>query len=366
MGSAVPVARRALLADRRRLVISTLGVGLAVALILLLQGLWGGVLAGVSAYPDSAGADLFVREPKSQNLVVGTVPLTALQSVRAVPGVQRADPVLARYVILTLHDSKEAVSVVGFEPGGLGGPWLMAEGRAPRGPDEVALDRSLADAHDIGLGDAVMVQGRRFKVVGLSSRTRTLMGGGYVFITVAAAQRLFGMPAAATFVLVRTSTPGPVAAEIRDRTGLAADRPGMVAADQRAVYARALGRIFRLLIVIAFAAGTLIVALTVYSVVVDRLPEYGVIKAMGAGRGRLFGIVAGQTLALSAAGTLAGILLFAVISRALVAVRPQDATVLTPAALGLVILAAGAMALLAAALPALRVARLDPASVYRR
>src|SRR6266511_4027587 len=57
MNTNVPVARRNILADRRRLAISTLGVGLAVALILLLEGLWGGVLAGISADPVRVGRD---------------------------------------------------------------------------------------------------------------------------------------------------------------------------------------------------------------------------------------------------------------------------------------------------------------------
>ncbi len=48
----VPVARRSILADRKRFAISTLSVGLAVALILLLQGLWVGTLAQVSAYTE--------------------------------------------------------------------------------------------------------------------------------------------------------------------------------------------------------------------------------------------------------------------------------------------------------------------------
>jgi hypothetical protein len=61
MGTSVPVARRNILADRRRLAISTFGVGLAVALIFLLEGLWGGLLAQISAYPDRLGVTFLVR-----------------------------------------------------------------------------------------------------------------------------------------------------------------------------------------------------------------------------------------------------------------------------------------------------------------
>jgi putative ABC transport system permease protein len=365
MNTTVPVARRNILSDRRRLVISTLGVGLAVALILLLEGLWGGLLAGISAYPDRVGASLFVREPGTMVLTEGVVPLSAIATIQAIPGVQRADPVLAKYVILDLHGTKEAVSVIGFRPGSMGGPWDIIAGRTVQADGQVAMDQSLAADHGIGVGDTIAVQGQTLRVIGLSSRTRTFTGGGFVFMSLAAAERLFGEFRTATFILVRTSDPTPVEAAIRERTGLAADPPAAIAAGEREVYAGILGRVFNLMLLIAFAAGTLIVALTVYSGVVDRLREYGIAKAIGAGRTRLFRIVVGQTLVLATLGTLEGFVLFAVGSRVLVRLRPQFPSSLTLGAVAGVVLAAGVMALLAAIVPTHRIARLDPASVYR-
>jgi len=98
---------------------STLGWA-AVALILLLEGSWTGVRAGISAYPDRVGASLFVREPGTMVLTEGAVPLAAAATIRAIPGVQRADPVLAKYVILNLHATKEPVSVIGVPAGRVG------------------------------------------------------------------------------------------------------------------------------------------------------------------------------------------------------------------------------------------------------
>jgi putative ABC transport system permease protein len=363
--STVPVARRNALSDRRRLAISTVGVGLAIALILLLQGLWAGVLAGVSAYPDHVGAALFVREAGTMVLTEGAVPRASAQTIMAVPGVRRADPVIAKFVILDLHGKKEPVSLVGYQPGALGGPWQITSGRAIRGDGEAVIDQSLAADHRIRVGSSLTVQGRALQVVGLSARTRTLIGGGFVFTSLDTAGALFAEPHTATFILVQAAPTASLAAAIEARTGLAADRPGAIAAEQRSVYAGVLGRIFDLMIVIAFAAGTLIVALTVYSAIVDHLREYGIAKALGARRWRLFRIVAGQTLMLATLGTLAGFALYLAASRLLVTLRPQFPSPLTATAAGAVILAAAAMALLAAILPTQRVARLDPASVYR-
>ncbi len=365
MRSAVPVARRNILADRRRLAISTLGVGLAVALILLLQGLWSGVLAQVSAYQTNVGADLFVTEAGVRSPGESALPVAAAEQVRPISGVQAADAVTLRSVILEMDGVKEAVVVVGFRPGGLGGPWNLASGRTVRTGGELVIDEGLAGDHGIRVGQRIDVLGTPFRVVGLSARTRTFVGGGYVFVSEGDAEALFGSPATASAVLVRTQDPSAVATAIRAGTGLEVNTAGQAALDARAAYDKVLGGPLRLMIFIAFAAGTFTVALTAYSAVVDRLREYGIAKAMGAGRGRLFRIVLGQTLLLAALGTVAGYVLFLVGSRILVLAMPQFLVEVPTATLGAVVVAAGAMALLAAIVPTRRVSRLDPASVYR-
>ena len=62
----VPLARRNLLADPRRLAASALAVGLA--LILLLDGLWAGVRAQVTRYEDEIGAQPYVVVPGARSL----------------------------------------------------------------------------------------------------------------------------------------------------------------------------------------------------------------------------------------------------------------------------------------------------------
>ena len=353
-------------ADRRRLAVATVGAGLAVALILLLQGLWSGLLAQLSAYPDRVGATFFVRQPGARILDEGVVPPSAAGRIRGVPGVRAADPVLTRWTVLGLHGTKQVVTVVGFTPGGLGGPWAVAAGRTVRGDGEVVMDQTLAAEHGIGVGGTLQIAGRAFRVAGLSAGTRAFMGTGYVFMSLRSAGSLLGQPGTATFVLVRTvADPAAVKAAIAGRTGLSVDSPDVVAAAERDVYAGILGGIFNLMVLIAFAAGTLIVALTVYSAVVDRLREYGIAKAMGARRSRVYRIVVGQTLMLAVLGLGAGFVLYLGGSRLIAALRPQFQSELTLRAAGEVVAAAVVMGLLAAVIPARRVTRLDPASVYR-
>lgn len=366
MGGDVPIARRNMLADRRRLATSVLGVAAAVALILLLQGLWSGFRTQISAYEDNVGVDLFVGERGTRNFfgVPSVLPLDAVPTIRAIPGVDRADPIVARFAVLDLHGRNQFTFLIGSVPGDLGGPWDVVEGGPVRTDDEIVVDETLADQHAIGLGDRLEIMGKPFRVVGLSAGTRSWMAS-FVFMSHEAVEALVRMPRTTGFVLVRTRELGSVTAAIRQRTGLAVLTPQQLGDNDRELLGRVMNGPLSLMVVIAFAAGTLIIALTVYSAIVDRIREYGIAKAMGARRGRLFRIVLGQTFIVAALGTVVGNLMFLGGFWLIVRIRPQMWVQGSAAATGEAVLAAALMAVAAAVFPTGRVARLDPASVYR-
>jgi putative ABC transport system permease protein len=110
----VPVARRNILADRRRMLIAVAGIGVALALIFLLEGLWRGFQVQISAYEDNVRADLFVGQAGVHNFLGDTsvIPTTAADEVRGIPGVTRVDPITARFVILDLHGRKQFTFLV--------------------------------------------------------------------------------------------------------------------------------------------------------------------------------------------------------------------------------------------------------------
>ena len=64
----VPVARRNMWSEPRRLIASASGVGLALMLILLLDGLWAGIEEKTTLYEDNSGADLYIAQPGAKNL----------------------------------------------------------------------------------------------------------------------------------------------------------------------------------------------------------------------------------------------------------------------------------------------------------
>jgi putative ABC transport system permease protein len=102
-----------------------------------------------------------------------------------------------------------------------------------------------------------------------------------------------------------------------------------------------------------------------HTLVAEQRRDLGVLKALGAARGRLRRIAITETVTLTALGAVAAVLLLVVAQFVIAAWRPQFPVLLTAATVSRTARAAAAMALLAAWLPARRLARLDAASAFR-
>jgi putative ABC transport system permease protein len=364
MSGRVPLARRNLLAEPRRLLAGVAGIGLALMLILLLGGLWAGIQAQSARYINASGAALWVLPPGTRTLFAeGTqLPTSTLETVRNTPGVDWAAPAWGQFAILQLHDRRAAVVLIGSSPGQPGVAWSLSRGRAPAADNEVAIDRVLAAKHGLGLGDRLAVADRGYRVVGITRHASFMTG--YVFATHRAVETLLGALGKTNAILVGTDQPTMVRARLA-ASGLTVLATPQLRRTAVKLNTKVFGAPLRLMVAIAFAAGVLIVALTVYAQVAERRREYGIVKALGASSRRLVALAVTHTLVMAALGLVAGGLLLAA-GRALLAwARPQFEVVITPGLLAQAVGAALVMALLAAIIPARRLARLDPASAYR-
>lgn len=366
MSARVPLARRNLLAERHRFTMSLLGVGAAIALILLLQGLWSGTRLQISAYQDSVGAELYVGQRGTKNFGTDNsrVPEALGSRIQAIEGVKRTAPVIARYVILDIHGRKQATTLVGYQPGAMGGPWTLSEGRAIRSGDEITIDEVMAAQHDLGLGDRIEVMGSELEIVGLVSGARTWMTG-MAFVSIDTLQALQRTPDVASFILVDTDDPAGVGDAIERDFDVGVLSAAQLGDNERRLFSDILEGPLNLMIMIAFGAGTMIVALTVYSSIAERIREYGIVKAVGARFQDLFRTVVSQTMLIALFGTATGFVIYLIGARVVEELKPQFWTRITPLTAVVVVASSLLMALLAAVVPTRKLSRLDPASVYR-
>ncbi|MBI2955210.1 MAG: ABC transporter permease [Chloroflexi bacterium] len=364
----VPIAWRNLFADRLRLAISVGGVALSIMLVLLLNGFLTGMNQQITAYIDNTPADYYVSQKGVANLqgAGSIISRSNLQKVESVEGVRAAMPVFTQYVILDIHGKKVTTFLVGYEPARGGGPWSITEGRAVNDDDEMVIDRVLARRHGLALGEEMDVLGKRFRIVGLSDGTASWMVG-MLFTTHEAATALLRSQGTTSYILVAGNGDSGLGERLKVALGETNVTPrATIAANDLKFLAGVFSTPLRMMVLIAVGIGALLVGLTIYSATVERVREYGVLKAIGMHNGRLYGIVGQQALSAAAFGFGIGLLLVWLVSAGIQQAWPQflivvDRTSILQAAAGAVI-----MALVASLVPARYVANIDPARVFRR
>lgn len=363
--TSVPLAKRMLAAHPSRTVARAAAIGTALTLMLLLAGLWAGVQAHTTLFEDHARAPLAVVAPGTDSLFAqpSVLPAAAVDRVAGTPGVVWAAPVRTTYLILDVQGRRSAVALVGAQPGRAGSPWRIASGRAPRRAGEVVVDRLFAQRERLRTGDRLRVVGTSLRIVGLSDDTSMFMTP-LVFVTERQAAALLHNPGSTGAVLVGTAHTQQVAQQLRAAGFTVRTLPQLRLAALR-LATRIFGAPLKLMVAVAFVAGTLIVALVAHMLVAEQRRDLGVLKALGAPSRRLVAVTVCETLGLTALGAVFALVLFGA-AQALVAWwRPQFPVLFTLDSALSVALAAVAMTVIAAVLPARRVGRLDAAAAFR-
>jgi putative ABC transport system permease protein len=99
------LAIKSMLADRGKFMTCLLGVAFSVVLINLQGGLLLGLIQKASLLVDYGQADIWVGHRHMSNVDIGSfIPERWVQRIRAVDGVERADPYIVMFAQATLPD----------------------------------------------------------------------------------------------------------------------------------------------------------------------------------------------------------------------------------------------------------------------
>lgn len=364
-------ALRTLLQARGRLVLSIGGVALALALMLALDAIVRGTESRITAYIDRTGSDVWISQAgvRTMHMSASVLPASAVDEVRAVPGVASATPILYVSTMVVAGPERVGAYVIGLPPDAASGVLWNVDGPSIPPPGGAVVDRGVAAKAGIGIGDRVTILGEAFTVSGLSDGTANLVSS-VVVIPFADFGRLRGGDQTVSYVLVRGEPDVPagrLASRIRERVPGVTVQTRQGFADQERRLVRDMSTdLVSIMNLIGFMIGLAVMALTTYTAVLARRREYGVLKALGARNAHLYRAVLLQALASIGVGLVAGLLFTAVVA----ALAPRLGTNLTlvisersvvrVAATGLVIVG------LASLLPIRQLAALDPATVFRK
>jgi putative ABC transport system permease protein len=274
---------------RKRFLIAVLATALLFSVTLLLSGISASFHNEVRRTMSELDVDAWIVPAGTTGPFTSSNLFVASEAKRmaAVPGVGRADPILLFHETIATPKAKD-LNVIGYAPGGVGQPHVTG-GRLPTASNEIVIDRSFGR----GIGASIEFGRQRFRIVGTVKGITYLGGTATAFVSIADAQRLLlrGAPLASA-VVTRGVPTGPLP------RGYSKLSSGAVRSD----LSRPLGsatRTIALLNVLLWIIAAGIIAAILYMSALERVREFAVIKAMGAGNRFVVTGLASQAVVLS-------------------------------------------------------------------
>jgi len=370
------IALKTLVADRGKLLTALVGVVFSIALMNVQGGFFLGLIGKAGLLVDHGQADIWVGHRQMHNVdFPRDIPRRWVNRIRGIPGIARAEPYLLGFTDMTLPSGGfEQVLVVGVDRASLlGNAWNLVKGRpqAILRPQGVILDEcEVAKLEYPQMGEIRELGGRRSRIVGMTHGILGFLVTPYVFTTYErAAEYTKKSTDMCSYFLVELE-PGAdakqVCAAIRRRSPELDAFPKNTYSWISVNYwmtRTGLGISFGAATLLGLLVGMIIVAQTLYAMVLDRLGEFGTLKAIGATERQICLILLAQAVLMAAVGSLIGLAVVAAIQHFF---STPWALIVIPwwlslSSCALVLL----ICLVASLLPYLRIRKVDPMMVLQ-
>ncbi|HEX4311242.1 MAG TPA: ABC transporter permease [Acidobacteriaceae bacterium] len=294
-----------------RSAISVLAVAIEVVMILCIVAIMVGQVQGAANQTSGIGADIMVRPPNASNfsgLSDAAVPAKIAPQVLArLPHVVAAAPVIAK---LTTNGSVQTIFGIDYASYNALRPFVFLAGGPPQGPDDAIVDDLYARSHHTSVGQTIQVLSHDFRVSGIVEHGK----GSRVFVPIHTLGLLNGTPDNASIFYIRTDNPKnqqAVIDEIQNTPNMKtyqvqtlAEWMSMMTPEHLPGFTIALN----VVIAIAVIVGFLVIFQSMYTAVMERTREIGILKSLGASKLYVLNLVLREAILVSIAGILVGIL----------------------------------------------------------
>lgn len=327
-----------------RFLLTALGLGLLLATVMAMGGIYRGMVVEALSIVQGTGAALWVvqKDTNGPFAEASRVPDDLYRTVRAIRGVRDASPLVLQPLELRVGERNVRVQLLGHRPDGMGAPVAVVAGRpALHGRYELVLGREAG----VPIGTRLRIGRADYTVVGMTQGVVSNGGDPVAFVSVRDAQEiqflksaeairndrvraessLAGDPAlsgAAAALATRAPSTNVANAVLvalwpwADPAGVAkrierwTHHRAMTAAEQERVLAESVierGRKQTLLFrVILLLVTIVIIALILYTMTLEKTRDIATLKIIGAPDRKIAGLILQEALALGLIGYALG------------------------------------------------------------
>jgi putative ABC transport system permease protein len=344
-----------------RTFITVLAVAVEVTLVIIVVGLTSGLLLESAKRTEGVGADIMLQPPSASVFMAfggAPMPIAIADKLRQLDYVQAVAPVLVQFNSVNGLDIVYGIDPETFRA--VSGGFVFHAGHDLQDPNDILVDDVYARSKKVKVGQTLHILEHDFHVAGIVEHGK----GARLFVLMPTLQEMAGARDKASVFYVkcdRTDHTPAVIDEIRELLPKYEIRPlkdfiSLMTSSNLP----GLGAFINVMIGIAVAIGFLVIFLSMYTTIIERTREIGVLKSLGASKAYIVQIVLSETTLLCLAGVIGGVGLSYLMRAIFIRLFPSLTILITPgwiARAGLIAILGG---LLGASYPAWMASRKDP------
>jgi putative ABC transport system permease protein len=292
-----------------RAAISVFAVAIEVVMILCIVAIMMGQIQGAANLTNGVGADLIVRPPNASFLSgVGGAPVPAkvAQVLAKMPHVTVAAPVIGNF---NMSHALQTIWGIDYASYSALKPFRFVSGGPFTGPDDMIVDSLYARSNHTAVGQTIVQLNHQFHVCGIVEAGK----GGRIFVPLQTLGTLLGTPNNASLFYLKWDSPsnqGAIEQEIHATAGLQnyeiqtmQDYLSMMTPEHFPGFNIAL----RVVIGIAVIVGFLVIFQSMYTAVMERTREIGILKSLGASKATIVNLVLREAMLVAVVGIVLGV-----------------------------------------------------------
>ena len=344
-----------------RTFITVLAVAVEVTLVIIVVGLTSGLMFESAKRTEGVGADIMVQPPSASIYMQfsgAPMPIAIADKLRQLDYVQAVAPVLIQFNSVNGLEIVYGIDPESFRAVSAG--FVFHEGHDLKDPNDILVDDVYARSKKVKLSQMLHILEHDFKVAGIVEHGK----GARLFVLMPTLQEMAGARDKASVFYIKNDRSDHTPAVVDQVRALLPRYEIRPLKDFISLMTSStlpgLNAFINVMIGIAVAIGFLVIFLSMYTTIIERTREIGVLKSLGASKSYIVRIVLSETTLLCLAGVAGGIGLSFLMRSVFVRIFPTLTILITPAWIARAALIAILGGLLGASYPAWMASRKDP------